>query len=118
MLTQGVTTEILNADGSGPLDLDAQLGAATARGLAVNIGANIGFNSVWTQVVGAADRRPTAAEVTRMRGLLTAGLAAGAWGVSAGLDYKPAYFAADRGRDQGDRGGARRRAPTSPITTG
>jgi N-acyl-D-amino-acid deacylase len=94
MLTQGVTTEILNADGSGPLDLDAQLGAATARGLAVNIGANIGFNSVWTEVVGAVDRRPTAIEVARMRGLLSAGLAAGAWGVSAGLDYKPAYFAA------------------------
>jgi N-acyl-D-amino-acid deacylase len=94
MLTQGVTTEILNADGSGPLDLDVQLGAATTRGLAVNIGANIGFNSVWAQVVGAVDRRPTAAEVARMRGLLSAGLAAGAWGVSAGLDYKPAYYAA------------------------
>ena len=93
MLTQGVTTEIVNADGSGPLDLDAQLGAAAARGLALNVGANIGFNSAWAQVVGAADRPPTAAEVTRMRDLITAGLAAGAWGVSAGLDYKPAYFA-------------------------
>ena len=28
-----------------------------------------------------------------MGGLITAGLEAGAWGVSAGLDYKPAYFA-------------------------
>ena len=28
-----------------------------------------------------------------MQRLVTAGLAAGAWGVSAGLDYKPAYFA-------------------------
>jgi N-acyl-D-amino-acid deacylase len=93
MLTQGVTTEILNADGSGPIDLDAQLAAATARGLAVNIGANIGFNSVWTEVVGLADRRATAAEIARMRGLITAGLGAGAWGISAGLDYKPAYFA-------------------------
>jgi N-acyl-D-aspartate/D-glutamate deacylase len=44
-------------------------------------------------VVGAADRRPTADEITRMRDLITAGLAAGAWGISAGLDYKPAYFA-------------------------
>ncbi len=93
VLTQGVTTEILNADGSGPLDLGAQLASATERGLAVNIGANIGFNSVWTQVVGQTDRRPTAAEVERMRGLVAAGLTAGAWGVSAGLDYKPAYFA-------------------------
>ena len=62
MLTQGVTTEIVNADGSGPLDLAAQLDGAAARGLAVNVGANIGFNSVWTEVVGPADRRPTANE--------------------------------------------------------
>jgi len=93
MLMQGVTTELLNADGSGPLDVNAQLTSAAERGLAVNVGANIGFNSVWTQVVGPSDRRPTAAEVERMRGLISAGLTAGAWGVSAGLDYKPAYYA-------------------------
>jgi hypothetical protein len=64
MLTQGVTTEILNADGSGPIDLDDQLARATARGLAVNVGANIGFNSggrmssVWriAGIRAAADR--------------------------------------------------------------
>lgn len=93
MLTQGVTTEILNADGGGPVDLAAQLAGAAARGLALNVGANIGFNSVWSQVVGLADRRPGADEIARMRTLVTAGLEQGAWGVSAGLDYKPAYFA-------------------------
>lgn len=93
MLTQGVTTEILNADGSGPLDLTAQMASVTESGLAVNVGANIGFNSVWTEVIGQSDRRPTAEEVVRMRGLVAAGLTAGGWGVSAGLDYKPAYFA-------------------------
>lgn len=93
MLTQGVTTEILNADGAGPVDLKAQLAGAAARGLAVNVGADIGFNSVWEAVVGAADRRPAADDVARMRRLVSDGLAAGAWGISAGLDYKPAYFA-------------------------
>jgi N-acyl-D-amino-acid deacylase len=93
MLTQGVTTEIVNADGAGPIDLDDQLAKATARGLAVNAGADIGFNSVWAQVVGLGDRRPTADDIVRMRRLITDGLTAGAWGVSAGLDYKPAYFA-------------------------
>ena len=93
MLTQGVTTEILNADGGGPVDLTSQLSAAATRGLAVNAGANIGFNSVWAEVVGAGDRRPMANDVERMRRLVSDGLAAGAWGVSAGLDYKPAYFA-------------------------
>lgn len=93
MLTQGVTTELLNADGAGPIDIRAQLATAEGRGLALNIAAAIGFNSVWADVVGLADRRPTAAEVERMRAHLTAGLDAGAWGLSAGLDYKPGYYA-------------------------
>ena len=93
MLTQGVTTEIVNADGGGPLDLNDQLSKAATRGLAVNAGADIGFNSIWQEVVGAADRRPTSDDVERMRHLVSDGLAAGAWGISAGLDYKPAYFA-------------------------
>jgi len=93
MLTQGVTTEIANADGAGPLDIADQIDRALARGLAVNLGAQIGFNSVWTQVIGAADRRASTDEIARMRALIVEGLSKGAWGVSAGLDYKPAYFA-------------------------
>ncbi len=93
MLTQGVTTEILNADGGGSPDLDAQLHRLRTAGLAVNVGANIGFNAVWAQVMGQADRRPTPDEITTMQGLIRRGLEQGAWGVSAGLDYKPAYYA-------------------------
>jgi N-acyl-D-aspartate/D-glutamate deacylase len=93
MLTQGVTTEIFNADGNGPLDLPAQLSALAASGVAVNIGGYIGFNAAWSNVVGNADRRPSAEEIERMRRLVESGLKAGAWGVSAGLDYKPGYFA-------------------------
>jgi N-acyl-D-aspartate/D-glutamate deacylase len=59
----------------------------------VNVGAYIGFNSIWSNVVGAADRRATEEEIQRMRELIVQGMKAGAWGVSAGLDYKPAYFA-------------------------
>jgi N-acyl-D-amino-acid deacylase len=93
MLTQGVTTEILNPDGGGGVDLTQQLARASAAGLALNIGAYIGFNSVWTQVMGPADRRASPEEIDRMRALVVKGLEAGAWGVSAGLDYKPAYYA-------------------------
>ena len=92
MLTQGVTTEILNADGSGAVDLSAQR-TRFGDALALNVGTYIGFNSVWSSVVGADDRRPTPEEIERMRGLIVEGMKAGAWGVSAGLDYKPAYFA-------------------------
>lgn len=93
MLTQGVTTEVFNADGNGPLDVAGQMQKLAAAGLAVNIGGYIGFNAAWSSVVGSADRRPTPEEIQRMRALITTGLEQGAWGVSAGLDYKPGYFA-------------------------
>ena len=59
----------------------------------MNAGAYIGFNVIWQNVNGNADRRPTPDDVQRMRGMIASGLAQGAWGVSAGLDYKPGYFA-------------------------
>lgn len=93
MLTQGVTTEITNADGGGTTDITAQLKTFSAGGLAENIGLYIGFNATWTAVIGTDDRRATPAEIERMRGIVTGNLAQGAWGVAAGLDYKPAYFA-------------------------
>ena len=93
MLTQGVTTELLNADGGGRTDLEEQLTQGATSGLAINVGAYIGFNSAWSSVVGDADRRPSAEELVRMRDIITANLDRGAWGVSAGLDYKPAYYA-------------------------
>jgi N-acyl-D-amino-acid deacylase len=93
MLTQGVTTEIVNPDGGGATDITRQLGETAASGLAENIGAYIGFNSAWAAVMGPADRRATPDDVERMRAVIADGLEHGAWGVSAGLDYKPAYFA-------------------------
>lgn len=93
MLMQGVTTEIFNADGAGPLDIADQMARLAAPGLALNIGGYIGFNSAWARVVGNTDRRATPEEIAQMRALIATGLSQGAWGVSAGLDYKPAYFA-------------------------
>jgi len=93
ILTQGVTTEIVNADGGGATDITRQLGEWAQNGLAVNLGAYIGFNSAWAAVMGPADRRATPEDIVRMRAVILDGLEHGAWGVSAGLDYKPAYYA-------------------------
>jgi N-acyl-D-amino-acid deacylase len=93
MLTQGVTTEIVNADGGGFTDIAQQLADTARSGLAVNVGAYIGFNSIWSTVVGSADRRPADTDIAKMRAMIVDGLEHGAWGVSAGLDYKPAYYA-------------------------
>lgn len=93
MLTQGVTTEITNADGHGTTDITTQLTGFRKQGLAENIGLYIGFNAIWSEVVGTKDRRALPAEIGRMRGLVGSNLAQGAWGVASGLDYKPGYFA-------------------------
>ncbi|WP_158514908.1 N-acyl-D-amino-acid deacylase family protein [Gemmatimonas phototrophica] len=93
MLTQGVTTELLNADGGGPLDLTTQAAQVQQSGLAVNVAASVPFNSIWAAVNGASNTRPDSAQRARMRSMVQQGLAAGAFGISAGLDYKPAYFA-------------------------
>lgn len=93
MLSQGVTTEIMNADGGSPMDLTQQMQQLDSAGLALNIGGFIGFNSVWRTSVGLNDQRPTEAQIREMQDLIEKGLAAGAWGVSAGLDYVPGYYA-------------------------
>lgn len=93
MLTQGVTTEITNADGHGTTDITKQLAGFAANGLAENIGLYIGFNAAWAEVVGNDDRRATSGEIARMRDILNLNLSNGAWGVASGLDYKPGYYA-------------------------
>ncbi|MBL4580505.1 MAG: amidohydrolase family protein [Gammaproteobacteria bacterium] len=93
MLSQGVTSEIINADGSGPVDLQAQLNSLESGGLAVNVGAMIGFNSVWREVVGMEEVRPSSDQIQAMQALVQQGLESGGWGISAGLDYVPGYYA-------------------------
>ena len=93
MLRQGVTTEIVNSDGGGPFDVAGLLTTADSMSLAVNVGAYAPFNSAWANVVGSIDRRPTPEQLQQVTALLDRALAAGAWGVSAGLEYKPGYYA-------------------------
>jgi N-acyl-D-amino-acid deacylase len=93
MLLQGVTTSMVNPDGDGSTDVAAQLADYASRPLATNVGAAVGFNSVWATVVGEKDRRATPDEIARMQGLIVDNLRKGAWNVSAGLDYKPGYYA-------------------------
>lgn len=91
LLTQGITTAIMNPDGFGPVKIFAALDGQPAPG--INYGAYSPFNGVWAEVVGQDNRRPTDAEIATMRGLVRAGLEDGAFGVAAGLDYKPGFWA-------------------------
>src|SRR5690625_6593299 len=87
-----MTTELLNYDGGGSLNV-AQLLSIEEGGLGINVRAYTPFNSIWSNIVGNDDRRATDAEMERMRGLVTSGMANGGWGVSSGLSYTPAAFA-------------------------
>lgn len=93
MLTQGVTTEVLNADGGGPADVPAQLDSLAQKNLAINVGGYVGFGGVWEEVVGNTDRDPTSEEVSQMQQLVEEAMGAGAWGTSSGLAYTPGAFA-------------------------
>ena len=92
LLAQGVTTVFINPDGGGPVDLEAQRTAIMEQRPAVNVAAFIGHNSVREAVLGFADREPTSAELETMRELVDAGMAAGAFGLSAGPFYAPGSF--------------------------
>lgn len=93
LLAQGLTTVFVNPDGGGSVDLVAQRRALGANGLGVNVALMVPHGSVRGAVIGAADRAPTAAELTRMEGLVQAGMEAGAFALSSGPFYAPGSFA-------------------------
>ncbi|GAA1176730.1 N-acyl-D-amino-acid deacylase family protein [Pseudonocardia alaniniphila] len=62
--------------------------------LGVNIAPQVGHSALRIAVLGLDDRRPDDAELARMRELARAALADGAAGLSSGLIYAPASYAA------------------------
>ena len=93
LLAQGVTTIVINPDGSGPVDLAVQRARLETGGVGVNVALLIGHGSVRREVMGAANRAPTADELTRMIALVRRGMREGAFGMSSGLFYVPGSFA-------------------------
>ncbi len=93
LLVQGITTVVVNPDGGGPTDLAAQRRALTAASPGVNVALMVPHGSVRREVIGMADRPPTAPELDRMRALVRNGMASGAFGLSSGPFYAPGSFA-------------------------
>jgi N-acyl-D-amino-acid deacylase len=117
-LRQGVTTEVVGQDGSsiGPWseeeaaerarsfrsqygidlgfrDLAGFFSAVESRGAALNLASMVGQGTLRAYVVGRDDRPATETEIARMRELAREALAAGACGISSGLEYTPSGFA-------------------------
>ena len=90
---QGVTSEIAGQDGSSIADLPAFFAQLEAAPAAVNLGSMVGAGSIRGRIVGNENRPATPDELARMVEEVRAGLRAGAFGLSSGLEYTPGGFA-------------------------
>jgi N-acyl-D-amino-acid deacylase len=93
LIAQGITTVALNPDGGGTPDLRAQRAGFEERGVGVNVALYVPHGSIRRDVIGMADRAPTAAELERMVTLARNGMEAGGIGLSSGLYYAPGSYA-------------------------
>lgn len=90
LITQGITTVVVNQDGGGPLDLAKQRQQMERLGVGMNVCQVIGHGTIRRQVMGADHQRPaTADEIRQMQQLISAANEAGGFGMSAGLEYVP-----------------------------
>ena len=92
LLTQGLTTVIINPDGGGYVDLNEQDSALLEDGIGVNVIQMVPHGSVRLQVMGMEDRLATPAEMDSMKLLIKNGMDQGAFGLSSGPFYAPGSF--------------------------
>lgn len=92
-VSQGITTIVVGQDGGSAFPLGTFLDRFTTTPVAVNVASYIGHGTLRRQVLGAEYRRPaTDAEIAKMRELLRTEMAAGALGLSTGLEYDPGIY--------------------------
>jgi len=90
VVTQGVTTLVVNPDGSQSGPIGETRAAMERLGVGTNVVLMVGHNAVRRWVMRNDYRRlATAEEIARMQGLVRQGMEEGAFGLSAGLEYVP-----------------------------
>jgi N-acyl-D-amino-acid deacylase len=90
LVSQGITTVVVNQDGRSPWPLTEQRGLLEKNGIGPNAMLLVGHGTVRRRVMGDDVRRPARPdEITRMRVLIKEALQQGAVGMSAGLEYDP-----------------------------
>jgi N-acyl-D-amino-acid deacylase len=90
--SQGVTTIIVGQDGASHSPLRDFFARLEKDPIAVNLGSYSGHNTLREQGMGAARRPATDEEIARMSQLLETDMAAGAFGLSTGLQYETGNF--------------------------
>lgn len=91
--SQGITTIIVGQDGFSHFPLADFFARLEARPAAVNVASYVGHNQLRALIMGDQyKRQATVAEVQHMRALLQGEMAAGALGLSSGLEYDPGIY--------------------------
>jgi N-acyl-D-amino-acid deacylase len=90
LVTQGITTVVVNQDGRSPWPIKTQRDLIEKNRIGPNTMLMVGHGAVRSQVMGRDTRRhATPEEVSKMRALVRQALQEGAVGLSAGLEYEP-----------------------------
>ncbi len=94
-ITQGITSVVVGQDGDAPFPLADFFAALEATPAKVNVAAYAGHNTLRDAIMGEDFRREaTRDEWQQMASLLQQELAAGALGLSTGLEYEPGIHSA------------------------
>jgi N-acyl-D-aspartate/D-glutamate deacylase len=91
-LTQGVSTVVTGNCGAGPVGVDEYYRKIDGK-VGTNVAHQIPHNALRRLVMGEANRKPTAAELERMKALVERDMEDGAWGMATGLWYTPGSYA-------------------------
>lgn len=97
LVTQGITTVTVNPDGRSPYSIAEQRAELEATNFGPNVVLMAGHNTIRGQVM-RADRERTATdeEIASMCKLLREAMEAGAFGLTAGLEYEPGRWSDTR----------------------
>src|SRR5687767_9280141 len=95
LVSQGITTVVVNQDGRSPWPISEQRALIEKNKIGPNTMLMVGHGRVRSNVMGGDTRRTaTPDEVVKMRALVRQALQEGAVGLSAGLEYEPGRWSA------------------------
>jgi N-acyl-D-amino-acid deacylase len=92
ILAQGITTVLVNPDGGGPTDLEAQRNRYRRQGIGLNVGLFVPHGSIRQAVMGMSDHDPDSEQIAKMVDMVRQGMRDGAIGLSSGLYYAPGSY--------------------------
>lgn len=94
LVAQGITTVVVNQDGRSPWPIGEQVAEMEALGHGPNAAVLVGHGEIRRRAMDGDVARPaTGEEVARMQEMVREGIAQGAWGISAALEYNPGRWA-------------------------